>query len=32
VKSKVSSITGDVVAGRTKTGWGAAPTGNCPQG
>ncbi len=32
VKTKITSVTGDVVAGRTKTGWGTAPTGNCPQG
>jgi basic membrane protein A len=31
VKSKMTQVTADVVAGRTKTGW-TAPTSNCPQG
>jgi basic membrane protein A and related proteins len=30
VKQKVTQVTGDVVAGRTNTGWDK-PTANCPQ-
>ncbi len=30
VKAKVDQVTGDVVAGKVDTRWGA-PTGNCPQ-
>jgi basic membrane protein A len=30
VKSKLNSVTADVLAGKTKTGWDK-PTGNCPQ-
>lgn len=31
VKTKMASVTADVLAGRVDTKWGA-PTGNCPQG
>jgi basic membrane protein A len=31
VKAKITSVTVDVLAGRTKTGW-TTPTGNCPKG
>jgi basic membrane protein A len=31
VKSKMTSVTADVVGGKTQTGWDK-PTGNCPQG
>ena len=31
VKTKITEITVDVVAGRVQTGW-TQPTGNCPQG
>src|SRR5439155_26660509 len=32
VKSKMTQLIADVVAGRTKTGWSGTPTSNCPQG
>jgi basic membrane protein A len=32
VKAKITQVTGDVVAGRARTGWSGTPTGNCPQG
>jgi len=32
VKTKMTSVTSDVLSGKTKTGWSNAPTGNCPQG
>jgi basic membrane protein A len=32
VQTKITQITADVVAGRTRTGWSGQPTGNCPQG
>jgi basic membrane protein A and related proteins len=32
VKTKMTQVNADVVAGRTKTGWSGTPTAQCPQG